>query len=160
MKLCSEPVREIELLHEAPQSWNNQDLDPGTTRSSLAGDLWDIFAEIEPAEAKEVGFRIRGRKVSVTVLPKERRLNNGESSVGISPAGAGRVKLRILVDRTSIEVFANDGEWVMPCCFVPKLEDQSLSHSSRKGDGPASSACESTVSNRSGLIYHNIAQTR
>jgi sucrose-6-phosphate hydrolase SacC (GH32 family) len=127
MKLCSEPVKEIELLHEPAQTWNNLDLEPGTNPlSALSGDLWDIHAEIDPGQASEVGFRIRGRTVSCTVKAKERRLNNGDVSVGITLPASGRLKLRILVDRTSVEVFANDGEWVMPCCFVPKPEDQSI----------------------------------
>jgi fructan beta-fructosidase len=127
LKLCSEPAREIELLHDAPQTWKDLDLDPGANPlASLSGDLWDIQAEIDPGHAAEVGFRIRGRKVSYTVKAKEKRLNNGDASVGITLPAGGRLKLRILVDRTSVEVFANDGEWVMPCCFVPKPEDQGL----------------------------------
>lgn len=67
--------------------------------------------------------KIRGRKVSYSVQAKEKRLSNGDAGVAVTPAAKGRLKLRILVDRTSVEVFANDGEWVMPCCFVPKPED-------------------------------------
>ncbi len=127
LKLCSEPVKEIELLHDTPRTWNHLDLDPGTNPlASLSGDLWDIQAEIDPGRAVEVGFRIRGRKVSFTVNPKEPRLYNGEASTAVVLPADGRLKLRILVDRTSVEVFANDGEWVMPCCFVPKPEDQSV----------------------------------
>jgi sucrose-6-phosphate hydrolase SacC (GH32 family) len=127
LKLCSLPAKEIELLHEPPQTWSNLDLDPGANPlSGLSGDLWDIHAEIDPGEASEVGFRIRGRKVSYTVKPKEKRLYNGEESVAITPPASGHLGLRILVDRTSVEVFANDGEWIMPSCFVPKPEDQSL----------------------------------
>lgn len=127
MKLFSEPVKEIELLHEPAQTWRNLDVAPGTNPlASLSGELWDIFAEIDPGEAREVGFSIRGRKVSYTIQPKEKRLINGESSVGITPPTNGRIKLRILVDRASVELFANDGEWVLPCCFVPKPEDQSI----------------------------------
>jgi sucrose-6-phosphate hydrolase SacC (GH32 family) len=39
---------------------------------------------------------------------------------------ANRVKVRILVDRSSIEVFGNDGEVLMPACFLPKDDDRSL----------------------------------
>jgi sucrose-6-phosphate hydrolase SacC (GH32 family) len=126
LKLCSMPAREIELLHESPKTWNDVDLDPNSNPLlALSGDLWDIDAEIDPGTASEVGFRIRGRNVALAAGPKERRLFNGQQSVGI-PLQPRRLKLRILVDRTSVEVFANDGEWVMPCCFVPKPDDHSL----------------------------------
>ena len=36
------------------------------------------------------------------------------------PPVNGRLKLRLLIDRTSIEVFGNDGAVVMSSCFLPK----------------------------------------
>ena len=33
------------------------------------------------------------------------------------------VKLRVLLDRTSIEIFANDGESVISSCFLPAAID-------------------------------------
>ena len=32
----------------------------------------------------------------------------------------GRFKLRILLDRTSVEVFGNGGEVLIPSCFLPQ----------------------------------------
>jgi sucrose-6-phosphate hydrolase SacC (GH32 family) len=37
----------------------------------------------------------------------------------IHPAGDGAVRLRFLIDRTSVEVFADDGLSVLSSCFVP-----------------------------------------
>jgi sucrose-6-phosphate hydrolase SacC (GH32 family) len=34
------------------------------------------------------------------------------------PGQRGRIRLRILVDRSSVEVFGNDGEIIMPSCFL------------------------------------------
>ncbi len=38
----------------------------------------------------------------------------------------GKIKLRILLDRTSVETFGNDGEVVIPTCFLPAENDQRL----------------------------------
>jgi levanase/fructan beta-fructosidase len=38
----------------------------------------------------------------------------------------GRIKLHILVDRTSVEVFGNDGRLSMSSCFLPRAENQNL----------------------------------
>jgi fructan beta-fructosidase len=39
----------------------------------------------------------------------------------------GRIKLQVLVDRTSVEVFGNDGRLSMSSCFLPATENRSLS---------------------------------
>jgi sucrose-6-phosphate hydrolase SacC (GH32 family) len=51
----------------------------------------------------------------------------GSPNIGpLSPVD-GKIKLRILVDRTSIEIFGNDGEMVMTSAFMP--EDGKLDYS-------------------------------
>jgi len=37
-----------------------------------------------------------------------------------------RVKLRLLIDRTSIEIFGNDGEVSMSCCYLPEAANHRL----------------------------------
>ena len=38
----------------------------------------------------------------------------------------GEIKLRLLVDRTSIEIFINDGEYYMPIGSIPEENNMSL----------------------------------
>ena len=38
----------------------------------------------------------------------------------------GMIRLRILLDRTSIEVFGNDGRLYMPLCLIPPDWNRSL----------------------------------
>jgi sucrose-6-phosphate hydrolase SacC (GH32 family) len=52
---------------------------------------------------------------------------------------AGRIKLRVLVDRTSIEIFANGGLVTMCSCFLPDPADRSLSLSAEGGEATAPS---------------------
>ncbi len=127
LKICALPVREIESIRHAPKTWSDLELKPGDDPlSEMSGDLWDIDTEIEPGNASEFGFLIRGRKVCYTVkTPKEHRLNNGELNIGMNPQ-AKSLKLRILVGRTTVEAFGNDGEMVMPACFLPKDDDLTL----------------------------------
>lgn len=124
MKLCALPVREIESLYETHQHWDLREVKPGDNPlAALSGELWDVSAEIAPGKASQFGFRVRGRSVTYNVEKKQ--LSNGDSSAHMDQSD-GRIKIRILVDRTSVEVFGNDGEVVMPCCFLPKDRDQSL----------------------------------
>jgi len=125
LKLCALPVREIESLYETQRSWNEVEVKPGDNPlAAFAGELWDINAEIAPGSATDLGFRIRGRPVTYRV--KEKRLSNGDAAADMSPEEDGRIRIRILVDRTSVEVFGNNGEVVIPCCFLPGEMDRSL----------------------------------
>ena len=122
------PIKEIEPLRGTPRSWKDVVVNPGENPlTGIAGDLWDINAEVEVGTAKEVGFRIRGRTVAYTV--KEIARNNSLSSDNMKTEmgmKGGRVKMRILVDRTTVEVFGNDGEVVIPTCFLPDDNNKTL----------------------------------
>ena len=80
-------------------------------------DLLEIRAEIAPGDAREVIFSIRGE--AVRYEQKSRRLSCGGSSARV-PQGEDTVRLHLLVDRTSIEVFADDGAVSMSSCFLPQ----------------------------------------
>ena len=58
--------------------------------------------------------------------PMLRCATPGGMSSAALPAETRTVKIRILVDRASVEVFANDGEIVMPDCFIPKDDNRRL----------------------------------
>jgi sucrose-6-phosphate hydrolase SacC (GH32 family) len=130
--MCPMPIREIEKLYANEKVFENKNVEPGTNLlSGFEGDLFDIEADIELADADRVGFRIRGLEIAYDVTTKtltsgwaaydakERGLISGESSAGLE-ANDGRIQLRILVDRTSIETFANNGEVYMPQDALPK----------------------------------------
>jgi fructan beta-fructosidase len=38
----------------------------------------------------------------------------------------GKIRIRFLLDRASIEIFANDGRVYMPMAVIPKDEDRSI----------------------------------
>ncbi|MDB5103483.1 MAG: beta-fructosidase, levanase/invertase [Fibrobacteres bacterium] len=114
------PVKEIEALRIHTDAWKDRTLAPGENiLSGLAGDLYDIDAEFElagAAGASEFGFRLRDSLVAYHV--GEKRLSSLDKSAPLSPAG-NRIKMRILLDRASLEVFGNDGEVVMTSNFLP-----------------------------------------
>jgi fructan beta-fructosidase len=124
LRICRTPAKELDLLHEKEHAWKNEALRPDTNLlANLSGDLFDIRAEIEAGDAAEVGFKIRGEAVAWTA--KDKRLACLGREVELPPVG-GRIKLQILVDRTSLEVFGNDGRAAMASCFLPKPAEKSL----------------------------------
>jgi sucrose-6-phosphate hydrolase SacC (GH32 family) len=55
----------------------------------------------------------------------DKRLTCLGRAATLAPVG-GRVKLQVLLDRTSIEVFGNDGCVSMTSCFLPRADTKPL----------------------------------
>jgi sucrose-6-phosphate hydrolase SacC (GH32 family) len=111
------PVREIQKIWLPGKAWGNVDIKPGESPSlGMSGELFDIAAEFEVRQALAFGIRVCGQSVRYNVADKT--LTVLGRSAPLLPEG-GRIKLRILVDRTSMEVFGNDGRVVLTSCFLP-----------------------------------------
>lgn len=123
-RLYREPVREISALREKEYRWRDLVIQPGDNLlSDIRGDLFEIEAEIDPLGASKVGFDVRGHQVTYDV--KQARLVALEHAAPL-PTEQGRIRLRILVDRTSLEVFGNKGLLSMNSCFLPAPDNQRL----------------------------------
>lgn len=121
-RILALPVKKIEILRGTPHRWRDLEVKPGENPlAGIQGDLWDIEAEIEPRTAGAVGFKVRGR----TIAYAEKSLSSAKLTAPIG-LKAGRVKIRVLVDRTSVDTFGNDGEVVIPACFLPEDNSTAL----------------------------------
>jgi fructan beta-fructosidase len=122
-RLFRTPVKEIEQLHGQPTNWNDLPLAAGTNRlADIKGDLFHIIADLEVGTASNLGFKIRGETVNYSVA------DHTLHALGDAPLELidGKLRLDILVDRTTIETYANDGRVTMTSCFLPKPADHSL----------------------------------
>lgn len=124
LRVCKLPVREIGLLHERAQRWDNLILQPHENPlSRLSGELFDIRAEFELDTATEFGIRARGGTVNYHVA--EKKLTVLDRDAPLEPIGK-RIKLQLLVDRASLEVYANDGLAAFSSCFLPGSKARGL----------------------------------
>jgi len=131
VRLCRVPVREIKKLRGDKHSWKNTALVPGKNLlSGISAELFEIQAEIGLGSASEVGFTLRGNDLVYNV--DENILSCHGQKLRVIPAG-GRLKLHILVDRTSIEVFPNYGQVTMHMCFPLNPDNTSLEVFARAG---------------------------
>jgi len=113
LRLFREPVREIAQLHRRKYTWKDIALTPGPPRPlEVSGDLFHIVAELDIPEDSELAFRIRGTSVVVTDQSIACNSRPAKASGGIK-------KVEILVDRSSIESFANGGEVSLSACLAP-----------------------------------------
>ena len=107
IRLCLVPVREIKKLRGKKYSWKNTPLKRWENLlCGISSQLSEIQAEIELGDASQVGFTLRGTSVVYNV--EKKTLSCASKTVNLTPVD-NKIKLHILVDRTSIEIFANDG---------------------------------------------------
>ncbi len=123
-RLSFQPVRELTQLHTKTHHLAPQPLKPGENPlANLRGELFDIRLDLDVGDAAEVGLRVRG--TPVTYDAKSRELICLNRRVPLTPIG-GRVRLQVLADRTSLEIFAADGLVYMPMSVPPNPDDRSL----------------------------------
>ncbi|MBL7218506.1 MAG: glycoside hydrolase family 32 protein [Phycisphaerae bacterium] len=120
LRLCRYPVKQIASLHLEKFELADKALKPSGDNPlskffKMSGDLFDIEMEIAPGKADEFGLRLH--ETAITYAKGKVTCLGASGSARLI---GGKLKLRILIDRTSIEVFANDGELSMTSCFLPK----------------------------------------
>lgn len=119
IKLTRKPIKEIELLHQKGEVYENKNLIPGLNKNllnSIKGDCFHIVGSFRVKTADSFGFVVRLDKTNNGVEIMYNVKNNtltcmGKSAV-VEPVD-GVVKLEILLDRASLEIFANDGKVAM-----------------------------------------------
>ena len=136
--MVQSPVKELEALRGKPFHLKDVSAEYATkkmARSNIGGETYEIEAELEPGKIGEMGFRLRktaGVGTLVSVVPATGSLfvdltESGDVAFSRDFPGrfstnlgnTTRVKLHIFVDRSSVEVFANDGEKVMTDRIYP-----------------------------------------
>jgi len=124
IRLYRKPIKEIENIHQKEYSWANEILKPGENLlSDIQGELFHIQTEIEVESAAEFGFILCGESIRYT--PANNELFCLGKSASLRPL-KGKVKLEILLDRTSLEIFGNDGRISMTSCFFPDPRNRNL----------------------------------
>jgi sucrose-6-phosphate hydrolase SacC (GH32 family) len=124
IRLYREPIEEIARLHERVHRYGDRALIPG---QNLIPDtdcqLFDIRAEIEVGRASAWGALIRGHDLRYDAAKEE--LSAFGKTARLAPVD-GRIWLQLLVDRTSLEVFGDDGRVSMSFCFLPEAADHNV----------------------------------
>jgi sucrose-6-phosphate hydrolase SacC (GH32 family) len=108
--MCRYPVGEISGIYGDSFSMVNLTLKPGENPlSKLEGELFDIqlAVDIANSDCSEIVLNLKGNTVKYDI-PRKMIYSCGSSAP--LEARDGRIELRILVDRLSIETFGNRGE--------------------------------------------------
>ena len=124
VRMCAVPAREVATLHKTKHQWKNHTVKPGENiLKDLRSELFHIIAELEPGDARQIGFNIRG--TSVTFNAEANALACLDKETPLKPV-AGKIKLELLIDRNSIEIYANDGRIYMPIGKILPEENKTV----------------------------------
>ena len=133
LRVFAKPVREIEKLHGKRNAWQDIDLSPDGENplADIEGELFDIRVEFELQDASEFGINVRGMPVRYDVGRQELCFRH---PVAPLPPEDGKIRLQLLIDRSSIEVFGNNGQVAYPFGFLPEADDRSLTLYTKAGN--------------------------
>jgi len=112
VRMFAQPVRELRRLDAGGYTWGEVAIRPGQNLlDKVEGELFHIVAEFTTGAAEQFGLVVRG--TAITYDTQKRQLQCRDKTADLAPVD-GRIRLEILVDRTIIEIFANDGRIYMP----------------------------------------------
>jgi levanase len=126
--MLQNPVAEIDAMRRTIPALPGSVITPGIdplVGSAVKGDLLDLVAKIAPGSASKFGFKVHvgpgqetivGYDVATGQLYVDRTHSSSYTSMPLGTyfaplalQGDGSILLRVLVDRSSVEVFANGG---------------------------------------------------
>ena len=139
-KIISTPVKELEKLRKwKPITLKDVVIDEATTFEGVAGEAYELVLTIDAAKSKKFSIALRASELEQTVLTynssgmfKLDRTNAGEVINGIASVREiqiepqDKLKLHIFIDRSSVEVFINDGAEVLSARIYPKRTSQKI----------------------------------
>jgi fructan beta-fructosidase len=155
IRMVQSPVKELRTLRENHASLHGQSISAANralNSKRARGDTLEILAEIDGGNAAEAGLRVRkgideGTTIGVDWGKREvfvDRTRSGDTAFDERFAGrhvgpirltvGKQVKLHIFVDRSSVEVFANDGSTVISDCIFPSRDSKELELYSKNGE--------------------------
>jgi len=150
IRLYGNPVKEIAMLYRKTDKFEGLTVDEANTKlAGLNPELIDMSMAFPPS--KDLTLNVRGMKIEYDAKKKEFAFTNKDRVEGIkafllrlpeqerrpytdtgrravpAPMVDGKVKLRVLVDRASLEYFVNDGQAAASFTVLPDPKNRSIS---------------------------------
>lgn len=130
-RIFANPVREFASLRTQTHTLAPQPLKPSENPlAALKVGLIDLSTEIACGDAAEVGFNLHGVNVHYDVKKQELSCLDKRASLKLQD---GTIRLRLLVDRTSVDIFGNDGRLYMPMRVITPDSNLSMEVYARGG---------------------------
>ena len=137
-RIIQTPVRELDAVHGKRTFHENVTVQGETSLEGIKGRVADLTVTVQPGEYRSFTLKLAAdadHHTSLTYAPYTSELTLDRSYAGSRAdivhrrsckvrSQNGALKLRILLDKNSIEVFANDGEQTMTAwIYTPQSAD-------------------------------------
>ncbi|AJY77808.1 sucrose-6-phosphate hydrolase [Paenibacillus beijingensis] len=140
-KLRCRPVRELSRLRRGETAYENVVVKGETELDGVTGDCFEMELLLDVSEADRAGIKLRVGEASqeetvLTYNKEEGKLILDRNRSGQGPGGirkapvepdGGLLRLHLFVDRSSVEVFVQDGEKVMTARIYPDERSKGVS---------------------------------
>ncbi len=146
VRLIQEPIEELKTLrisHINLQNIEAVDETLSLTNEEVKGRSFELIADLDLGDAETAGFRVRVGENQETLIGYDAksesvfvdRSNSGEDNFneGFAQRSSapvdvdnGKIRLHIFVDRSSVEVFVNNGNRVLTARIFPDQESQDV----------------------------------
>jgi sucrose-6-phosphate hydrolase SacC (GH32 family) len=135
LRMCPWPIAEIERLYDKKHEWHNLAVTSERSFSPDVNDeLFDVDLVMVPSPEASVGIAVGG---AVIRYDGQRLTCSGPGDAvwmaKIQPDAEGRISLRILKDRTTVEIFGSGGLVYMPIFALFDQERRSFQVTVAKG---------------------------
>ncbi|MFX0561189.1 glycoside hydrolase family 32 protein [Tepidibacillus infernus] len=152
VRLVQTPIHELQSLREEKISIQNEEIVPGENLlANVNSNTFEIIAEFEIGTATEFGFKVCKSDGEETIIGYNKenkkmfvdRTNSGEANfheafVGKHESNLGpqnnKITLHVFVDRSSVEVFGNDGDLVITDLIFPNEESKQMELYAKDGN--------------------------
>ena len=132
VRLCRNPIDGIKMLRYDAKLWKELAVKPNENPlEEIDGDVFEIISNIDVGKSKEIVFDIRGTKVVYNTTEKQLLFMEQKAQV---VSRKNKISLRIIIDRNSVEIFANQGEVTFTRLFYPDPSNMNLSLTAAGGD--------------------------
>ena len=145
-RLFQKPIRELDELHANAVEYHDVILSGVMNLQGIEGRLFDMEITVDPVDEKNLyhKFTVRFAEDDVyhtqvsfrpyeSIVKIDRKFSGSRRAIihqrrcQIDQDHGGRLKLRIILDRCSAEVFINDGEKVMSATIFTDMEAKGIS---------------------------------
>ncbi|MFO0871009.1 MAG: glycoside hydrolase family 32 protein, partial [Pirellulales bacterium] len=123
-RLAWTPVPELTQLRSGPARTVSGTARPGQPlETGEIGEWLDIECTLQPGMARQITLEVRGVRLTYDVAAAQLR---GLDRTAPVPLVGGAVTLRVLADRTTVELFADRGFVYLPLAVIPAAEQRGV----------------------------------
>ena len=136
-KIISTPVKELEKLRTNEKTYKNLTLNQETKLDGVRGNVGELVLNVDTKASPNFKIKLRSSATEETVLSYDKATGifsmnrdksgqgaGGTSQVKISPSD--NLKMQIFLDKSSVEIFLNDGEAVISNRIYPQESSQDI----------------------------------